>query len=242
MANKKSKLSGEDCKIPQNVTKIEFKPRPYEFTDRQRAFLDVALSPTTRIMLVKGPAGTSKTLMAVYAALRKMEKEPLTEMLYIRTAAQSGDVTLGFLPGDLHEKFSPYTGPLCDKLDELIPIQTVNALLKPGDDQRIKDAPVNYLRGANWRDKVIVADEAQNFTRKELYTLTTRMSNNSVVFLCGDTLQSDINDKSGFNEVYRLLDNAESKSHGIQCFEFYKKDIVRDKIVHYLVEKFEELK
>ena len=90
---------------------------------------------------------------------------------------------MGALPGNADEKFNPYMLPLEDKLEEL---------LKPSDHQRlfyekrIDALPINYLRGANWRNKVVVADEAQNFTFKELTTLITRIGEGTKLFVCGD--------------------------------------------------------
>ena len=65
--------------------------------------------------------------------------------------------------------------------------------------------PINFLRGANWNNKLIVADEAQNFTFKELTTLITRLGEDSKLIICGDFMQSDINGKTGFNEMFELF-------------------------------------
>ena len=62
----------------------------------------------------------------------------------------------------------------------------------------VKGMPVNYLRGASWRDEIVIADESQNFTFKELTTLMTRLGEGSKLIICGDPMQSDINGKSGF--------------------------------------------
>ena len=73
-------------------------------------------------------------------------------------------------------------------------------------DKKIVNAiPVNFLRGSNWRNKIIIADESQNFTFKELTTLVTRLGENSKLFICGDPMQSDINGKSGFSEMTDLF-------------------------------------
>ena len=126
--------------------------------------------------------------------------------------------------------------PLDDKLRELLPSTTgvVNDLLKK---QRVQAMPINFLRGANWIDKVVVADEAQNFTFKELTTLITRLGENSQLFICGDYMQSDINGKTGFKEMFNLFNDPESQKQGIQCFSFGLQDIKRSKILRYIIKK-----
>ena len=95
------------------------------------------------------------------------------------------------------------------------------------DSGRIQAMPINFLRGASWKDKVVVADEAQNFTFKELTTLITRLGQNSKLFICGDFMQSDINGKSGYADMFNLFKDKESESNGIHCFSFNKNDILQ---------------
>ena len=104
----------------------------------------------------------------------------------------------------------------------------------------INALPVNYLRGANWIDKIIIADESQNFTFKELTTLITRIGRNTKLFICGDPMQSDINGKSGFDRMSDIFNNKESADNGIHCFDFTKEDILRSEILKFIVGKIEE--
>lgn len=99
---------------------------------------------------------THNTFLSVYCALHMLNANPKLEIKYIRTIAESGDRGLGSLPGTVNEKFDPFMMPLRDKLDELLPISEAKKLEEEGV---IEALPVNYLRGASWRDKVIVADE-----------------------------------------------------------------------------------
>jgi len=204
--------------------------------DKQLHFLEKSLSPKTKIMFVNGPAGTSKTYMSVYSALRLLSAEEELDLVYVRTVIESADKGLGALPGDLAEKFNPYMMPLMDKLEEMLPKNTSlkSDLLEKG---RISAMPINFLRGASWIDKIIVADEAQNFTFKELTTLITRIGKNTKLFICGDSMQSDINGKSGFNEMCRIFNDYNSRRKGIEFFEFTEDDIKRSEILKYIVKK-----
>ena len=89
------------------------------------------------------------------------------------------------------------------------------------------------------RDNVVIVDEAQNMTVKELTTILTRISRNSTLFICGDTMQSDIK-KTGFARFCEVFGDEESQSYGIHHLEFTKDDVMRDKIIGYLVEKIEK--
>ena len=208
-----------------------------KLTEKQKTFLKLALSPKTNILFVSGPAGSTKTYMAVYAALRWLSMQKELDLLYVRTIIESGEKNMGALPGTADEKFDPYLRPLYDKLEEMLANQDQEALKKAG---RVLALPINYLRGASWRDKIVVADEAQNFTPKELITLITRVGENSKLFICGDFLQSDINGKTGFKSVAKAFDDKESMAHGIHYFEFTKEDILRSDILKFIINKLEE--
>ena len=207
-------------------------------SDKQLVFLKLACDKKTNIMFVNGPAGSTKTYMTVLCALRLLQKDEDLDLLYVRTAIESADKGLGALPGTLEEKINPYMAPLEDKLEELLPKTTgvKSELIKKG---RIQAMPINFLRGANWINKIVVADESQNFTFKELTTLLTRIGHNSQLFVCGDYMQSDINGKSGFKSMFDLFNDDDSREKGIECFSFGFEDILRSEILSYIIKKIE---
>ena len=158
----------------------------------------------------------------------------VSELIYIRTAVESSDSKLGFLPGEMDDKMSPYIQPLVDKLEELLQKHDIDKLKK---EERIHGAPINFLRGLNWNAKCIVADEAQNMTYKELFTLITRIGEFNKVFILGDPDQSDINGKSGFVKMMSKFDDDESKQNGIHTFKLTDLDIVRSALVQFIMKK-----
>ena len=215
---------------------IKFKKRDFKFTTRQRRFLSTLLDPEVKIFFVSGPAGSSKTYMSLYGCLRLMAEDTEKELLYVRSIAESADKGLGSLPGDMAEKFNPFLMPLYDKLEEIV-FEGDTAFLK--QKGRISAVPINFLRGANWNNKLIVADEAQNFTFKELTTLVTRLGEDSKLIICGDFMQSDINGKTGFREMFDLFSDEKSMENGIHSFRFTRSDIVRSKILKFIISKLE---
>ena len=84
-----------------------------------------------------------------------LNMNPRSELKYIRTIAESGERALGSLPGTVDEKFNPFMMPLYDKLDELLPMSQSKYLETNGF---IEALPINFLRGATWNDKIIIAD------------------------------------------------------------------------------------
>ena len=174
--------------------------------------------------------------MSLYGCLRLMAEDTEKELLYVRSIAESADKGLGSLPGDMAEKFNPFLMPLYDKLEEIV-FEGDTAFLK--QKGRISAVPINFLRGANWNNKLIVADEAQNFTFKELTTLITRLGEDSKLIICGDFMQSDINGKTGFGEMFDLFCDESSVENGIHSFKFTCNDIVRSKILKFIISKLE---
>ncbi len=222
--------------IVKNTFKSKITVKGKKLSDKQQAFHKIAMDEETKIIFVSGPAGSTKTYMAVFSALRHLQKTEELDLLYVRTAIESADKGLGALPGTLEEKFNPYMAPLEDKLDEMLPKTTPikNDLVKSG---RVQAMPINFLRGASWTNKIVVADESQNFTFKELVTLITRIGEGTKLFICGDIMQSDISGKSGFKDMINIFRDEESTQRGIHCFRFNEHDIFRSEILKYIVKK-----
>jgi phosphate starvation-inducible PhoH-like protein len=124
-----------------------------------------------------------------------------------------------------------------DKLHELLPKQQVERLLR---EERVKGLPVGFLRGLSINASYIICDEAQNLSIHDLLLITTRMGRFSKLILIGDIRQSDIKN-SGFENIYNLFDDKKSKDKGIYTFKFGTDDIMRNDILGYIIEKFEEL-
>lgn len=218
---------------------IKFNRRNFRFSPKQKRFLDLIVNPETKIIFVSGPAGSSKTYMSIYGMLKLMEEDFSKDIIYVRSIAESADRGLGSLPGDIAEKFDPFLGPLYDKMEEIV---------SPGDAtylkqrEKVSAVPINFLRGASWQNKLIFADEAQNFTLKELTTLVTRIGEGSKIIIGGDFFQSDINGKSGFRPMFNKFDDDDSKEMGIHTFSFNEGDIVRSQILKFIIKKLEETK
>jgi phosphate starvation-inducible protein PhoH len=218
--------------------KIQLKDLPW--SEKQKKFISLAADKNTKIMLVNGPAGTSKTLLSVYASLKLLNEKRISDVIYLRSAVESSSSKLGFLPGSAEEKLAFYNLPFWDKVQELLPALDGKKLK---DDQRIHAFPINYIRGLNWNLKSIILDEAQNSTYKELVTAMTRLGHFSRMFILADPMQSDlINGQSGgFEKLFNLFENdIEAESRGIFTFKFDQDDVKRSELVSYLVKRLSQ--
>lgn len=210
-----------------------------DLTEKQKQLINLILDKNVKIIFVSGPAGTSKTYTSVLGGLELMNKKAVSDIVYVRSAVESASKSLGFLPGEAGDKMEPYMRPLQDKLEEILPINEVKALIK---DERVDVVPINYLRGASFNAKFIICDEAQNLEFKEHITLLTRVGQFSKLIITADPDQSDINGKSGFAKMFDIFNDEESRSNGIHCFSFTKADIVRSGVVKYIAERLENYK
>ena len=210
--------------------------RDFNWTPKQKEFIELALAKESKIILVKGPAGSSKTLLSVYSALKLMNEAKVSETVYLRSAVESSDARLGFLPGDADQKLHFYNLPFMHKMEELINDTDAKKLQK---DERISCYPVNFARGMSWDGKCMILDEAQNSSIKEITTVVTRLGVGAKCLVLADPNQTDLKNGSrgGFVKMFDLLNDEESKENGIFTFEFTDDDIVRSDLVRFLVKK-----
>lgn len=218
----------------------DLKIKDLPWTERQKAIIELITHKNTKIVFLNGPAGSSKSLLAVYTALKLLNSKRVTEIVYVRSIIESATKSLGSLPGESSDKFKPFALPLADKLEELIKDHDVRRLFT---EERVKPTPINYLRGASFNVNFVIADEMQNAVYSEIQTVMTRIGQFSKLIICGDPAQSDLpSGKSGFLDVYSAFNNIEAQEKGIFCVELTEEDIMRSDICKYIVRKFTELK
>ena len=141
------------------------------------------------IILCTGNAGTGKTFAALAAALQLKQEKKYRTIVYGRNPMPLGE-DMGFLPGGLDEKYSPYMGPLYDNLEAIASLSTEH--LNPKElAQRIEMVPIAFLRGRSFRDTILIIDEAQNLDLTALKAILTRVGDYSKVVLLGSMNQID---------------------------------------------------
>lgn len=181
-----------------------------------------------------GPAGTGKTYLAVAMALSAFREGKVSRIILTRPAVEAGEA-LGFLPGDLYEKITPYLRPLQDALHDMMPAEEIQKHRERGT---IEIAPLAYMRGRTLNNAFIILDEAQNSTTEQMLMFLTRLGHGSKAVITGDETQIDLppHKHSGLLEAHRVLKHVE----GIAVVEFGKRDVVRHPLVQRIITAYEE--
>ena len=181
-----------------------------------------------------GPAGTGKTYLAVAMALSALRQGSVSRIILTRPAVEAGEA-LGFLPGDLYEKITPYLRPLHDALHDMLPVEELQKYTERGT---IEIAPLAYMRGRTLNGAFISLDEAQNSTTEQMLMFLTRLGHGSKAVITGDETQIDLpaHKHSGLAEAHRALKHTE----GIAIVEFSKRDVVRHPLVQRIISAYEE--
>ena len=210
----------------------------FELLPSHQSFKKLTTTYTTKMVFADGPAGTAKTYLAVQSALELLKKGAVESIVYIRSVVESASQKMGSLPGEVDDKFLPWSMPLIEKLDEIVGVPARQNLMNSGVVECI---PVNFVRGLTFKNTVVIIDEAQNLTSSELITILTRFGENSKFIVVGDKRQSDINGKTGFKPIFECFNNVESEDNGIYTFIFTEEDIVRSEILKFIVTQLELL-
>ena len=202
---------------------------PKGFT--QKAYIDAIRNHD--IVFGFGPAGTGKTYLAMAMAVAALSERRCKRIVLCRPAVEAGE-KLGFLPGDLAEKVSPYLRPLYDALHDLMDVDRAAELLEKGV---VEVAPLAFMRGRTLNDAFVILDEAQNTTSEQMKMFLTRLGFGSKAVVTGDGTQVDLptGKASGLAEARHVLTGVE----GIAFVEFTDKDVVRHPLVQEVVRAYE---
>src|SRR5690349_11918938 len=180
-----------------------------------------------------GPAGTGKTYLAMAMAVNGLVTRAYKRIILARPAVEAGE-KLGFLPGDLAEKVSPYLRPLYDALHDLMDIDRAQDLIERGT---VEVAPLAFMRGRTLNDAFVILDEAQNTTTEQMKMFLTRLGFGSKAVITGDRTQVDLpsGKASGMTDAAEILKDVE----GIRFCEFTDRDVVRHPLVQEVVRAYD---
>lgn len=181
-----------------------------------------------------GPAGTGKTFLAVAMAVRRLLDKQVRRIILTRPAVEAGE-NLGFLPGSLEEKVSPYMRPLYDGLEEMLEYNKLQRLM---ETNVIEIAPLAYMRGRTLNDAFVILDEAQNTTVQQMKMFLTRIGTGTYAAVTGDPSQIDLpgGQKSGLRHALSVLRNVDMLS----ICRFEAEDVMRHPLVAKIVRAYED--
>lgn len=185
------------------------------------------------ITFCQGVAGSGKTHCAVGLALEYLLADKVKKIIITRPVVEAGE-KIGYLPGDANTKLFPYLLPIEDEINYFIG-PAHNSSLKLNN--KIEVVPLGFMRGRNFHNTFIVADECQNASYEQLKMLLTRIGNNSKMILTGDNTQSDLSKhlQGGFYSMIEALEGVE----GIGVSRLNNSDIVRNPIIAKIISRLD---
>ena len=242
-----NELVNDNLNKNKTVNNLNYKINIKCKNEKQKYFLKSIKDPNTRIIFVRGSAGTGKTLISLYGALHCLKNPDynigkiLISKIIIPAARD-----IGYLKGELEEKIAPYFEAYWNNIQKLVG-QSYSKMLK--DNELVKESLVNFVRGdtfGTWDEnnnpigEIAIMDEAQNTNVTELKTFISRMGEESKLIIMGDNDQVDIKLKKG--EQTGLDDAFErfKEIDGIEFVEFTEDDIVRDPFLIQVMKCYEK--
>jgi phosphate starvation-inducible PhoH-like protein len=193
-----TKLSNFDKRKPKNPIKFKI-----ELNDEQRNAKSLMFD--NPVVLIKGQAGSGKTLVACQAALDMFFKREIEKIIITRPTVAKEDI--GFLPGDLKEKMDPWLAPIYANLYMLYDKEKIDKMLVNGE---IEVVPFAFMRGRTFPNCFVIVDECQNITHGQTEMMLGRLGKGGKMVFCGDMSQTDLKSKkdSGIGFFVRLEENV----------------------------------
>jgi phosphate starvation-inducible PhoH-like protein len=244
MANRKTKrISDEEYEAtfpanytPPNNSKFNITKLNLDFkckNENQKKF--VAQIADNKITVAAGPAGTGKTYLACAQALKLLKSEgKFKKIILVKSVTVLEGEEVGFLKGDIKEKMFPYTISFLDNFHKLVGEGITQIMLDQG---LIQVLPLAFIRGRSIDNAIIIVDEAQNITQKNMRSTMTRIGSDTKMIITGDTKQIDMKNPklSSLDLVVKLFKDKPN----IGTMNFVHSDIVRDPIVMLIEETFD---
>jgi phosphate starvation-inducible PhoH-like protein len=168
----------------------------------------ISFFKSNNVNILTGDPGTGKTFCAIYYGLMMLKSKDVKEIIISKPLVEVGS-KIGYLPGSEAEKVSVYMDSYISTFKKIIGEFNYSVLMA---EKKIRFEPVNYVRGTNFEDALVIMDEAQGLTLHELITFTTRISESSKLIVMGDLLQADIKN-TGFESFLGICEGVKGIDH-----------------------------
>ena len=192
--------------------------------EEQKAAKAAILDKT--VSIIKGKAGSGKTLLACQIALQEVLEKRKKKIVITRPTISKED--LGFLPGGLEDKMAPWVAPIYANMFQLLRKERVEKMISNGI---IEIVPVSYMRGRTFLDSCVIVDECQNLDHEQTLMILQRIGLNSRMMFCGDTDQIDLKKESetGFKFLQSIF--SVEGLHTIELLNNHRHPILEE-ILH----------
>lgn len=205
MAQNKSKKYEEMTETIREKRASRKKPISFQIqlNDEQKEAKQVILD--NAITVLSGKGGSGKTLLATQVALDLLFREEVKKIYIVRPTVS--DEEIGFLPGNLKEKLDPWLQPIYENFYMLYNKEKIDDLLSK---EIIEIVPIAFMRGRTLPQALIIIDEAQNCTDKQLEMIQSRLGVGGKMIICGDLAQVDLKgNQTGFKYLFELSERIE---------------------------------
>jgi len=204
-------------------------------TDNQKIYSETLLN--NQITICSGPAGVGKSYIAMKTAVDLLldEGNGYDKIIIVRPAVEAEE-KLGALPGNVEEKLDPYIFPSYYLLNKIIGKEAREKLKSA---EVIEVFALAYMRGMTIDNSILIFEEAQNATPKQMKLLLTRIGSNTKFFISGDIEQTDRYKDKTHSGLYDALTRFNGVT-GVGIFEFGDKDGVRNPIITKILQRYEE--
>jgi phosphate starvation-inducible PhoH-like protein len=219
----KMEMDDRPVPAPRNLAPIKAK------TYGQSAYMKAI--ETKKLIFGIGPAGTGKTFVATALAADRLKAREIDKLILTRPAIEAGE-SLGFLPGEMDEKFDPYFRPVRNVLEARLGKGFTEYAIKSG---KIEALPLAYMRGHTFDRCFVLLDEAQNTTPVQMKMFLTRIGEESTVVVDGDPTQKDIRGPSGLLDAVDRMDGHPD----VAVVRFTREDVVRSGLVQDILVAYE---
>ena len=197
VADKLEKLKNVEKRKPKNPIKFNLTLNE----EQKQAKADILINTVT---LLKGQAGSGKTLLACQIALDMYFTRQVEKIIITRPIVEAAD-PIGFLPGDMKAKMDPWLAPIYANLYMLYNKETIDKMV---ETQSIEILPFAFVRGRTFVNAIVIVDEAQNVNGTQTEMIVGRLGLNSKMIFCGDTSQIDLrNKKDSGMDFFKILES-----------------------------------
>lgn len=185
------------------------------------------------VSIIKGKAGSGKTLLACQIALQEVLEKRKKNIIITRPTISKED--LGFLPGGLDDKMAPWVAPIYANMFQLLRKERVEKMISNGI---IEIVPVSYMRGRTFLDSCVIVDECQNLDHEQTLMILQRIGLNSRMMFCGDTDQIDLKKEgeTGFKFLQSIF--SVSGLHTLELLNNHRHPILEEILDVYKKYKF----
>jgi phosphate starvation-inducible PhoH-like protein len=228
---------GEETKVSKKdqICRIIKKGKDKFLTQSQREYYDKLRR--NQITVCSGPAGVGKSFIAMKAAVDLLAEHdsPYEKIIIVRPAVEAEE-KLGSLPGNVEEKLDPYIFPSYYLLNKIIGKESREKLKSM---EVIEVFALAYMRGMNIDNSILIFEEAQNATPKQMKLLLTRIGTDSKFFISGDLEQTDRYKDKKHSGLWDALERLKNMSE-VGVHQFGDEDVVRNPIITELLKRYED--